>query len=110
MAVIFVLSSQSRLPQPAGMSPDFVSLVGHLGVYAILAILLWSMAPRGWPAPRRLALAFTCTMAFALSDEWHQSFVAGRETALTDLVVDAVGAMLALIVVQHVVRDSNAES
>jgi VanZ family protein len=109
MAVIFALSSQSHLPHPAGMPADFVSLVGHLGVYTVLSILLWGILPRGWPASRRLAVAFACTMAFALSDEWHQSFVARREMALTDLVIDAVGAMLALLAVRHVARATNAE-
>lgn len=101
MAVIFGLSSQSSLPQPAGISDDAISLAGHLGVYAILATIFWAITPRRWPNQRRLALAFACTMLFALSDEWHQSFVANREPSLIDLAVDAVGATLALMAMQR---------
>ena len=34
---------------------------------------------------------------FGLSDEWHQTFVAGRFCELEDLIVDAVSAALGIL-------------
>lgn len=104
MAVIFALSSQSQLPTPAGLSDDARSVIGHLCVYGVLAVLLWMALPRGWPASRRIAVAFAGAILFGVTDEWHQSFVPDRESTFSDLVVDAIGASVALIAVQFASR------
>jgi VanZ family protein len=96
--LIFALSAQRQLPEPLG--PDHTNVAGHFLVYAGLAVLLWwALAHReptaGWP----LIGAFLGAMAFALSDEWHQTFVPGRTPSLSDLGVDALGALCALVVV-----------
>jgi VanZ family protein len=101
MILIFALSSQQQLPSPMGLSPDLISIVGHFTVYMVLAVLIWSGLPRlGWSAWRRIGLAFAGTMVFALSDEWHQSFVLGREPTMFDLAIDAVGALCALATIE----------
>lgn len=104
MAVIFALSSQSQFPTPAGMSDDARSVIGHLCVYGVLSVLLWMALPRGWPASRRIAVAFAGAMLFGVTDEWHQSFVPNRESTPSDLVVDAIGATVALVAVQFATR------
>jgi len=43
-----------------------------------------------------LAWAFFLTMIYAISDEYHQSFVPGRSGNLADLVIDATGAAAGL--------------
>jgi hypothetical protein len=105
MIFIFALSSRHQLPSPMGLSLDQISVVGHFTVYFVLAVLLWSGLPSlGWSVRRRLGLAFVGTMVFALSDEWHQSFVLGREPSLVDLAVDALGALCALAAIELVAR------
>ena len=104
MAVIFALSSQSELPSPAGLSPDDRSVIGHLGVYGVLAVFLWMALPRGWSASLRIAIAFAGAVLFGVTDEWHQSFVLGRESTLSDLALDAIGAAVALAVAQFASR------
>lgn len=97
MALIFFLSSRSRLPRLGDMSPELVSVAGHFTVYAVLATLFWAVLPStGWSTRRRLAVAFAGTVAFGVSDEWHQSFVAGREPAVFDLAVNTLAALCAL--------------
>ena len=41
-----------------------------------------------------MALALSIASAYAASDEWHQSFVAGRDSDLFDWVADSIGAVL----------------
>lgn len=103
MGLIFALSSRSKLPRSPGIGPDLVGIAGHFTVYAVLAALLWWTLPAKDLAPwQRFALALVGAVAYGVSDEWHQSFVPGRDPALLDLVVDALGAMFALAMVRLV--------
>lgn len=43
---------------------------------------------------RALWLALTLVFAYAVSDEWHQSFVPGRSSQFNDVLVDMSGAVL----------------
>ena len=42
-----------------------------------------------------LSIAF-CSL-YGLSDEWHQSFVVGRESDVTDWFADTSGSVLAIV-------------
>lgn len=39
-------------------------------------------------------------VAFACTDEFHQSFVAGRGPSKTDVAIDSMGALFGIILVQ----------
>lgn len=74
--------------------------IGHFTEYAILAALLWR-ALRGTFAELSLATvslsAFVTAAAFATSDEFHQSFVVTRTATLHDVMVDCIGALVAIL-------------
>lgn len=75
----------------------------HMLSFAILALLAhWALAGTfpGWTARRRGWTAFLFAVLYALSDEWHQTFVPTRHGALRDVAIDAVGAALALLVLR----------
>jgi VanZ family protein len=100
MALIYLLSDQ---PKEGGVIPDFGNLdlpvkkLGHFVEYAVLA-LLFLRALRGTQSPTRqhLAWAFTLTVLYAITDEYHQTLVPGRAGRWEDVVIDASGALLAL--------------
>jgi VanZ family protein len=46
-----------------------------------------------------MVLAFVAALAYAVFDEWHQSFVAGRNASLSDVIVDVIGAALMLLAI-----------
>ena len=98
MLVIFVLSAQSNFDfiSPHWQS-DPLSMSAHFTEYALLAVLFWQ-AFRHTPSTARHALvwAFVCTVLYAVSDEFHQSFVPGRFPDVRDVLVDAAGAAVAL--------------
>jgi VanZ family protein len=54
--------------------------------------LLWWLWRRalGRPLP-----AAAITLAYAATDEWHQSFVQGRHGTPVDVAIDAVGVAIA---------------
>lgn len=94
MGVIFFGSSQSNLPAPPDHVLNFIlKKIGHVVVYAILALLLLR-ATKGSKRPALYAIAIAAL--YAASDEFHQSFVPGREATLRDVGIDVAASALAL--------------
>jgi VanZ family protein len=95
MVTIFCFSSIPKNEMPDfGLADLVVKKGGHVLGYGLLALSYWLglhfERRRGW-----LALLFA--VIYALSDEFHQSFVPGRHPSWVDaLVIDAGGAALAL--------------
>jgi VanZ family protein len=104
MGVIFAFSAQSRLPTAPQPWLDFLfKKSAHFAVFATLAALLWrafEWRPRAW------IWAWLLTVIYAISDEWHQSFVAGRHPQASDVLIDACGAATALLAVWLIQRKS----
>jgi VanZ family protein len=100
MAVIFALSSTSSRELPNfGFWDTLVKKGGHFFGYAILAsAYLYALSNRGSrPGVRIFLLAFALAILYAVSDEYHQSFVPGRHPSWVDaFVIDGSGAALAL--------------
>ena len=95
MAVIFAFSSTpgNDLPNFGGF--DFsVKKAGHMLGYGLLALSYW----RGLGFnKKRIWFAWLLSIAYAATDEFHQSFVAGRHPSPVDvLLFDGVGAGIAL--------------
>lgn len=98
MGWIFFLSSQPRLPSiPQGWLDTLWKKLGHASEYAILAVLWWrALGPTRLPE-QRISMAWGLSVLYALSDEYHQIFVPGRNGTLVDLLVDASGALIGLL-------------
>lgn len=97
MAVIFLLSSTpaSRLPN-FGAIDLLIKKGGHATGYALLALAYYFALPPRLSPIYRAVLAFVMALLFALSDEFHQSFVEGRTSSLRDVGIDSAGAAIAL--------------
>ena len=73
--------------------------LGHFTEYAILAALLWRGLRGSFPASGRAIVAFVAFLVaagFAASDEFHQSFVPTRTASVRDVMIDGVGALVAV--------------
>src|SRR2546423_13265019 len=95
MVVIFALSAQPDLSTGLGVW-DFVGRkLVHMAEYALLC-LLWWRAFREVASPRRaLAIAFCVSLAYAVTDEFHQTFVHGRHGTPVDVLIDVLGMTVA---------------
>ena len=95
--VIFVLSAQPNLRFLPESGWDFtLRKVGHMVVFGLLAVFIWrTAAAAGIRNPA--VVAFVLTVLYAVSDEVHQGFTNGRHPAWEDVVVDAAGALIALL-------------
>ena len=76
----------------------------HVAEYGVLALLLLNALRRQsrverWRWCRRCAwFAFWVAVFYAVTDEFHQSFVPSRDGKLTDVLIDSIGAGAALLV------------
>lgn len=96
MSLIFYISSIPDLTP--GFSSDganiFFSKLAHIAEYAILTALLiraFGGKNSGFSFQSVLQLAFLTALLYAVSDEYHQLFVQGREGTFRDVVIDAIG-------------------
>ncbi|MDX6631137.1 MAG: hypothetical protein QOH00_3383 [Gaiellales bacterium] len=99
MAVIFALSAQHG---GGHLAPAEVVLrkLAHVTEYFVLTALLLRALRRSGLTPAVLA-ATGVALAYAASDEWHQSFVPGRTATPRDVAIDGLGIALAAIVVSR---------
>ncbi len=68
---------------------------GHVSEYAVLAALLFRAFRATRPLDGRIRLwAWLAAVAYAASDEWHQSFTPSRTATPKDVAWDAAGALL----------------
>ena len=89
MGAIFALSAQPDLNSGLGIWDTVLRKLAHMSAFG----LLWWLWQRALGRPVTAALV---TLAFAVSDEWHQSFVEGRHGAPSDVAIDAAGVGLAV--------------
>ena len=94
MLAIFLFSAGSAFHTPQHILEIVINKGGHMLGYAILALTYWRVFEfRG----KKFWLAWLITVLYALTDEYHQSFVAGRHPSLFDaLVYDNLGALICL--------------
>lgn len=107
MIVIFLFSAQ---PHSGAVTEAYlgdanvpVRKVAHITEFCILFFLFhWSFlvtlrntSVQDWHA----GLAFLATALYAMSDEWHQSFVPGRSAGVNDVLVDLFGVVLGVLAV-----------
>ncbi len=94
-AVIFALSSIPGLNSGLGTWDVVLRKIAHVAEYAILGALLLRALGRELPA-------VVAGIAYAASDELHQHFVPGRQAAPLDLLIDGVGVLAGVILLQQV--------
>ncbi len=109
MAAIFAFSNQSSL---LSFSVSWFDLVvkktAHATAYGIL-FLLWMnvLHPSNPRSHRTILLALTLTFVYAISDEWHQTFIAGRHGQPLDVAIDMSGVFIAAAWIQKIGRRQN---
>ncbi|MBU0579519.1 VanZ family protein [Patescibacteria group bacterium] len=97
--LIFFLSNQSKLPSAPQPLLDLVfKQTAHVVVYAVLYFLIWRAinitATNKLTRFKLIALPLIITLIYALTDEFHQSFIPGREATWIDIAFDMLGASI----------------
>jgi len=99
MGLIYFLSAQPHLTTGLGVW-DFILRKGaHMTEYG----LLWFLWYRAL-GHRRTWAAIAISVAYAATDELHQTHVAGRHGTPVDVLIDSVGIAIAIAVSARAAR------
>lgn len=98
MAGIFFASSVPDPPVPSDVSDVSLHEAAYFGLTVLLIRALSGGTWKGVTFASLLA-AWVIAVLYGVTDEWHQSFVPNRHAELRDLGSDAIGAVVATIVV-----------
>lgn len=100
MGLIFLLSSipmKLSSSEAAPLRLNWETLFrkgGHLLEYALLAVALQNgLHLKSW---KGVFVIMGCVLLYALSDEFHQSFIPGRTARLIDVSIDLLGGILGI--------------
>ncbi len=102
MALIFALSHSSDLESvqrgylwwiPSELKSQYFVHPVEFGVLAALAYRLLA-SYRTTPAALVFGGALAFTICYGVTDEFHQSFVAGRSSSISDVGLDTLGAVV----------------
>jgi VanZ family protein len=107
--LLFLASSRSDIG-PAGRVPDWMT---HGTAYLIFAMLIARAVRGGFGRPLVASTAVAIVLAatlYGVSDEWHQSFVPGRDSSAGDVAKDAAGAALGVLLFRRLAKGSASSS
>jgi VanZ family protein len=104
MGCIFYLSHQPGLDLPP-LFPQQDKLL-HFAVYGVLATFLLGAlpAPLSGYSRAQVLLAAGVASLYGISDEFHQSFVPGRQPDVFDWLADSAGALVAAVLMAQLSR------
>lgn len=80
-----------------GPETDIVNVAAHFTEYLVFGVLLFLAARQTWPSAKTAQLvliAIALASLYAVTDEFHQSFVPGRLCDPADWLTDTLGAAL----------------
>jgi len=109
MGVLWWSSSQVPGDEPHSTARSLFHNSMHVIAYGCIGAavwLAWSRRPAGERQRFRSFGSWLLTTAYGVVDELHQSFVPGRDCSLSDLVSDASGAALAVVLLRGIVGRS----
>jgi VanZ family protein len=95
MSVAMVIASHLPGVKPPDLGIDWQDKLFHAVSYAVYGLLLRRAI--GSMTSNRIRVLTVCIgIAWALSDEWHQSFIPGRMAEWGDVIADAIGVSVSL--------------
>lgn len=103
--LIFFLSSIARLPEE-------ISFINRLDKWAhFIEYYLFGFLTRRWLvntgsrflSNRSLYFTILIGICYGLSDEWHQSYIPGRDSTAEDVLSDALGVIAAAVTYRTIV-------
>ena len=93
MAVIFFFSAQPDLGTGLGVWDTILRKAAHMAEFGVLWYLWHRALERPSPLPAALI-----AVGYAITDEYHQTFVEGRHGSPVDLLIDAAGIAIAIAI------------
>lgn len=99
LAVIFGLSSMGSFKFVTGTEKrsDLASTIVHMILYAVLGFLMAQALSPGIKIKKAILFAILISATYGFTDEWHQSYVPGREASIVDWGFDVFGSVIGAV-------------
>lgn len=115
MVVIFSFSSVPSDEMPNFGLVDFIiKKGGHALGYGLLALTylhgLQGKHSGQSKIRQTMLIAWALSVLYSATDEFHQSFIPGRHPAVTDVMIDSVGAAVALLLAYRYFANKSGQS
>jgi VanZ family protein len=96
--VIFLFSSHPTKVTSEVFWQDFViKKTAHIVEYAIFSLLLYrALVAEGMERKKAGIISVFFAFIYGASDEYHQSFVSGRQPKFRDVIFDTIGGILSI--------------
>ena len=65
-------------------------------IYLVLGFVTYLAVPRAWPLRKKVLFVLLLCCFYAITDEWHQSFVPGRGPEVRDVIMDTLGSSMGM--------------
>ena len=102
MAVIFVLSSMRGSGYHTSDVFYFIERKSfHIIEYFILFVLFYGAVSFDLRYRISVMVSAGLVLLYGISDEWHQTFVFGREGTIRDVLIDFFGILVAIIFIHY---------
>lgn len=81
-----------------------VRKLAHLSIYTVVGMCIMTfMCTFPLKLRTKLGTSFMVGLIYAITDEWHQSFVPGRGPSIRDVCIDTTGVFLGIMIVLAIV-------
>jgi VanZ family protein len=94
---IFYVSSLTFAPGLPSTKTDLKPTLYHILAYFFLAFFLLISLVKGIHK-KFMLLAILLALAYSVSDEIHQSFVPGRHSSFSDILLNSIGILFASVI------------
>lgn len=102
---IFLFSNQPGVESTKLTSNLFLRKLGHFSEYAILGFFAFAYFSNIFQTGREkiqletsFFISFLFCFSYAVSDEFHQTFVIGRDGNFMDVLIDSGGVLFGIII------------
>jgi VanZ family protein len=90
--IIFCVSAVPYMRPP--LETGNIDKAIHILEYLLFGFLLARAFQQQWPAIGIGRVVTLCALLYGISDEYHQSFVPGRDADVSDVIADTIGGFL----------------
>jgi len=104
-SLIYYMSSRSSIQTVDVYWQDFlIKKIAHFTEYFIFTVLVYRALSNttNFSKKKSLVLSFVITVIYAALDEFHQSFIPGREPKIRDVVIDSIGSISAILCLSRI--------
>ncbi|MFC1662665.1 VanZ family protein [Patescibacteria group bacterium] len=98
--IIYKISSVPNLKSGLVDAIDLIlRKLAHFAEYGLLSILVYRAFSLNRPNRKSIILiAWIVASLYAITDEWHQTFVIGRQGSAVDVMIDSAGALFGVLI------------